>query len=237
MRFLHLLNSVLRKIRRAVLSVSSRPVDVPGVLVPANRLHIPLANHLCSGPASISSMNTLRPAPFQQSSAASQSAVSETVQRVNAQALDLLTQRIEINLRIRRLHKMVDGLRHLATNATFNGCQTAPPACAMERTNSHNGTSRRRRKTGQALHPLPGWSRKMLASLTRACRIALMEAEGAASLFEIRRRILRRGSFFFADSTSADAAIVRALRAMDDSGEVRRVGDGSQSRWERTATM
>lgn len=181
------------------------------------------------------SMAPLRFVRFRQSSALSRSGIVETVQRVESQALDLLIQRVEIDIRIRSLHKVVNGLRHMATNATFNGCYAAPPTRAAEQTKKDNRTSRRGREMERTLHPLPGWSRQMRAGLMRACRIALMEAEGTASLDEIRRRILRRESFSFADSTSADAAIIRAMRAMANSGEVRRLEGESQPRWERIA--
>jgi hypothetical protein len=181
-------------------------------------------------------MATMRPIRFQQSSALSRSGVFETLRRVESQALDLLSQRIEIDLRIRSLHKVVNGLRHMATNAGFDVCHAATHTRATERTKKDNRTLRRGRAM-ERMHPLPGWSRQMRAGLVRACRIALMEAEGTASLDEIRRRILRRGSFSFEDSTSADAAIIRAMEAMAHSGEVRRLEEGSQSRWERIATM
>ena len=178
----------------------------------------------------------MRPIRFQQSSALNRSVVFEAVQRVESRALELLYKRFEINLRIRSLHKVVNGLRHLATNAT-SCCPPVPATCATERTKKDNRTSRRGRRTERMQHPLRGWSPKMQAGLTRACRIALMEAEGTASLDEIHRRILRRESFSFADSTSADAAIIRAMGAMANSGEVRRLEEGSQPRWERIAAM
>jgi len=73
----------------------------------------------------------------------------------------------------------------------------------------------------------------MLAGLSRACRIALMEAGGAASLAEIRARIVRRGSFSFADSALANTAMLRTLHAMSDAGEIRRLEEGPPSRWQR----
>ncbi len=179
-------------------------------------------------------MATVRPIHFQQSSALSRSGVVETVQCVESQALDLLTQRVEIDLRIRSLHKVVNGLRQMATNAS---CHAAPPTCATARTTTENRASQRGRKMEQMLSPLPGWSPQMQARLTRACRIALMEAAGSASLDEICRRILRRGSFSFSDSTSADAAIIRAMKAMAQRGEVRCLEEQSRPRWERIAAM
>jgi len=73
----------------------------------------------------------------------------------------------------------------------------------------------------------------MLAALSRACRIALMEAEEAASLDEIRSRIDRRGSFTFSDSGFAEVAIGRTLSIMRDNGEIRDVRTGDQTLWQR----
>src|ERR1700757_4313766 len=115
-------------------------------------------------------MAAVRPLRFQQSSALNRSVVFETVQRVKSQALDLLTQRIEIDLRIRSLHKVVKGLRSMATNAAFDVCHAGPPTRATERTKKDNRTLRRGRAM-ERMPPLPGWSRQMQAGLMRACRI------------------------------------------------------------------
>jgi hypothetical protein len=58
-----------------------------------------------------------------------------------------------------------------------------------------------------------------------------MEADGIASPKEIYRRITRRDSFSFANSEVAIPAIVAALDAMTNDGEVRRSGDGQGCRW------
>jgi hypothetical protein len=170
---------------------------------------------------------------FQTSPAVSESAVSETAKRVHAKALDLLTRRAEIKRRIRCLQQVIQGLRDLATSATFNGCDTAAPARANKRTRHGNNSKPRGRTVGPMRPPLPGRSKHLPAGLMRACRIALMETGGTASPDEIRMRIVRRRSFSFADSGFANAAIIRTLNAMGDDGEVRRLGEGFQSLWQR----
>src|ERR1035437_7663803 len=67
---------------------------------------------------------------FQTSSAVSERAVSETANRVHAQAVDLLTRRAEINRRIRCRQQVMQALRDLATNATFKGYGAEGPAPA-----------------------------------------------------------------------------------------------------------
>lgn len=180
------------------------------------------------------------------SSTFTESSVAETVRKVNAQALALLTRRVEINRRIRSLHRVVHGLRDLATNAASGSCTAAPnvPERATGALNAELTQSERKNRDSNSLRehtigrirsPLPAQSKHELAALSRACRIALMEAGNPASLAEIRSRIDRRGSFFFSDSESANATMIRTLNIMRDSGEVQRVASGPQSLWQRIA--
>jgi hypothetical protein len=180
------------------------------------------------------------------SSTSTESAVAETVRRVNAQALALLTRRVEINRRIRSLHRVVHGLRDLATNAAGDprSAMSATPERAtwaspsvQPKENSEKGDSNAWREPtiGGIRSQLPSQSKHELAVLSRACRIALMEAGNPASLDEIRSRILRRGSFAFPDSDSVAATMTRTLNVMADSGEVCCVTGGPQSLWQRIA--
>jgi hypothetical protein len=144
--------------------------------------------------------------------AVSESAVSETVKQVSAKALELSTRRNEINRRIGFLSNVMKGLRNVATGTTYKGHDlTAISAAGATEPSGH------------------------VNELTRACRIALVESEGCASIDEIRRRIARRESFVFAGPGSAKAAIHRTLRAMTASGEVRRLDSGSKLLWQRNA--
>jgi hypothetical protein len=174
-----------------------------------------------------------------------ESAVAETVRRVNAQALALLTRRVEINRRIRSLHRVVHGLRDLAASHPYTAQPAAPELTALplttEQTNEESETRNRnsshKSRIGRMRFGLPSRSQHELAALSRACRIALMEAESPASLDEIRSRIDRRGSFAFHNSEFANAAITRTLNVMRDSGEARCVTScetsGLPSFWQR----
>jgi hypothetical protein len=177
--------------------------------------------------------DTMPASQYQPSPTMSQSAVSETVRRVNATALVLLTRRAEINRRIRCLHQVVQGLKDLGSRdlATFTASHANNEPSAAEPKASAN--SPREYTAGVRRSPLPDRSKHLVAGLSRACRIALMEAGGAASLEEIRSRIVRRGSFLFTDSAFANAAIFRTLHAMSNAGEIRHLEDGPQSRWQR----
>jgi hypothetical protein len=172
------------------------------------------------------------------SSAMRESALSETVRRVNATALDLLTRRAEINRRIRCLHQVVEGLRDLGLRdlgsrdlATVTASHATTERFTGEPESRVN--SPREHTAGRRRSALTGGSKRLLTSLSRACRIALMEAGGAASLDEIRSRIVRRGSFSFTDSAFAETAMIRTLHAMGAAGEIRRVEDGPQPLWQR----
>jgi hypothetical protein len=206
-----------------------------------------------SAAASNNVTNTMPATRFQTSSTMSESAVSETVRRVNATALDLLTRRAEINKRIRCLHQVVQGLRDLGLRdlglrdlgSRDLGSRDLGLRNLATVTTSHATTARftgeRELRVKSPGEPTAGGrrsaiasgSRRLRAGLTRACRIALMEAGGAASLDEIRSRIVRRGSFSFYDSSLAEAAMIRTLHSMTADGEIRRVEDGPQSLWQR----
>jgi hypothetical protein len=175
----------------------------------------------------------------QKSSSVSTNAVSETVKRVNAQALALLNRRAEINRRIHCLHRVVQGLRDLATSPVCDAGEAAPGR-AMDPSNRE---PKGRHEAGDNRSPFEHrdaarsqfavHAKQMLPALSRACRIALMEAGEAASSDEIRSRIDRRGSFTFSDSGIAEAAIVRTLTIMRDNGEIRDVRSGDHALWQR----
>jgi hypothetical protein len=164
-------------------------------------------------------------------------AVSETVKQVSAEALELLTRRKQLNQRILRIRRTMRGLGNLATKAIVGNSAPTTQARAAERDQLRNHTIPSRRTGGQMDSSLPGWSRSLKVALTRACRIALLEAGGTASTDDIRRLIVRRGSFTFPLATyeAADAAIIRTLKAMTHSGEVRGLAHVSESLWQRTA--
>jgi hypothetical protein len=72
--------------------------------------------------------------------------------------------------------------------------------------------------------------------LRRACRIAVMETDEAASAEDIRSRILRRGSFPFKNLEYAAVAIAQTLAMMAEEGEVLSLDNGPHRRWKRTSS-
>ena len=170
-------------------------------------------------------------------SAVSRDVLLETVARMSAESLSLMARRSEINRRIRDFHHVLRGLNNLLNKT--NGCTgfaantvdltadriTNSPPC---QSNSPGECVTMQRRLRQ-----PRVSKYLLARMQRACRIALMEAGGTASLAEIRALIVRRGSFAFSASDSFHSAILQTLTHMGVSGEVRCLKDHPQPVWER----
>ena len=72
--------------------------------------------------------------------------------------------------------------------------------------------------------------------LRRACRIAAMETDEAASAEDIRSRIMRRESFPFKNLEYAAVAIARTLDMMAKEGEVFSLDNDPHRRWKRTSS-
>ena len=208
-------------------------------LVPEFSVSIPSRITCALRAASTNATNTMSANQLQTPVGASEIAISETLKQVKAKALELLLRRRQLNRRISRLNKTMKGLRDFATVETFMGCDSARPAqaCAKEPARPQNYTRSRGDAGGRMGSSPSGRSRHLQVTLTRACRIALLEAGGAASTDDIHRLIVRRGSFSFSLAAygSADAAIIRTLKAMTRSGEVRRIETLSQLLWQQTA--
>ncbi len=177
------------------------------------------------------------------SSAVTEGAVFETVRRVNAEALSLLTRRSELNRRIRHLHRLMHSLRDLADKTSLGASGRSSrveenrvlQAGAKQSTSQlvYPGSAPREPDLSQNWQVPAGGSSRMQGRLQRACRIALMEAGGAASVDDIRSRIIRRGSFSFPDSGLSESAIIQTLESMAAIAEVRRLQSGARFLWQR----
>jgi hypothetical protein len=91
-------------------------------------------------------------------------------------------------------------------------------------------------KNGNALLESSRKNNQPLVSRTqlkRACRIALMETEGPASLREIAERILRRGSCDLSESKNTAAVLNSALTSLALEGEAQLIRKGNCSYWQR----
>ena len=159
----------------------------------------------------------------------------------------LIARDQELRQRIRSIHKVLRGLEEMArmpaldcgpTTAEYPTAEqlTADGMTAVgperRRSDQHPPTSQRTSQgTSQRTSSPP------TASLRRACRIALMEAGGTASLEEICARIERRGSFSFVDLDHALGTLVQVLEDMALDGEVCCLKQGSCWRSERRTTQ
>ena len=166
------------------------------------------------------------------------SSVSEVVRLVDTELHDLIARREELCSRIQNLHQVMYGLREVVKRNDFDDFHfefseaTDQPGAALLKFQRARGTvqSTRRMRSRRRCEMSEAGLR-----LRRACRIALMEGTGAASLEEIYSRIMRRGSFVFSSYEFATPALVQALQAMTVEGEVCSLKDGPQQRWERVA--
>jgi hypothetical protein len=79
-------------------------------------------------------------------------------------------------------------------------------------------------------------ARKIAANerMRRACRIALMETEEAATVSEIYSRIAHRESFHFDNIYRAESALRQTLNLMTEQGEILVVDTNPCPRWKRT---
>jgi hypothetical protein len=161
-------------------------------------------------------------------------ALSNTLVQVNEEMFNLLSRQNEINQRIRSLHKLIRGLRFLAGSDVPDRNETERSAVVSSKVHRDLQFKQQVNSARQmARHRFRPTPRK--DALSRACRIALLEAGGIASLEEIQLRITRRGSFSFINSSFASASLIRTLNTMARAGEVCCQGDGSQSKWRRMA--
>jgi hypothetical protein len=183
-------------------------------------------------------------AQSQTSSIVSHDAVHKTLSRISAEALSLLARRSEINRRIRDLHQLLHRLGDSSTESSIktvrfmsagagtgwrSGNQTVnSPFCDKGSLPECSVLHRQSRSSSL--------SRNEFARLRRACRIALLEAGGGASLDEIRALIGRRGSCAFVESGPSDSVILRTLIRMRVSGEVRCLENHPRPKWERIAS-
>jgi hypothetical protein len=142
-----------------------------------------------------------------------------------------------IRRRIRSLHRVLHELqegvgRPVAGDLHAELRRSAARQSPMERgANDRVTAGERDLRTRPELH---GKASRSHCRLRRACRIALMEVDEAASAEEIYSRIVRRGSFSFKNLAYAVVAIVRTLNVMARDGESCSSDNAPCSRWKRT---
>jgi hypothetical protein len=93
-------------------------------------------------------------------------------------------------------------------------------------------SDRQKRKRLRSVITRP-FRRPQRVELERACRIALMETEGPASVEIIYERIVRRGSLMFLSYKRPFRAITLAMGALVKLGQASLQKTGRQRRWQR----
>jgi hypothetical protein len=143
--------------------------------------------------------------------------------------LDRLSKQDEALRQLRRsfqllLHELQEGGRQATKDLVAEPPRSTRGQPVREVVNEND------RRTRTELHGKASISGERLR---RACRIAVMETDEAASAEDIRSRILRRGSFPFKNLEYAAVAIARTLDMMVEAGEVFSVDNGPDRHWKR----
>jgi hypothetical protein len=88
-----------------------------------------------------------------------------------------------------------------------------------------------------ALSPAPPASVQANSALRRACRIALLGSFDYLSADEVLARIIRRQSYYFAESEDAQAAVAAELHRLAENGEVECCTQASEVKWKRVPSL
>ena len=167
--------------------------------------------------------------------AGSPGSVSAVMELLAAELDSLLARREEIRERIQNLHQVLYGLQWIGRLDTDDPRSESPKPASRRRTNhtTSSAIAVDEHPTGE----LRSWVRSKAnyahPALRRACRIALLEGQAAASVKEIYARIVRRGSFPFDNLRLAHALVAWALHIMTEEGEIRCFKNVTPWRWQR----
>ena len=153
--------------------------------------------------------------------------LSDVVTQLRMELHNLRTNEKELRRRIHSINQVLRGLQDMTANPAVESAPTnpQPQAVVPDRVEPSLPAGARR------------LSNQMMASLQRACRIALLEAPGALSLEEVYARIVRRGSFPFANLEQASPSLIEVLGDMARDREIRCLESDACCHWERIATI
>jgi hypothetical protein len=167
--------------------------------------------------------------------AGSPGSVSAVVELVQAELDSLLARREEIRKRIQNLHHIIYGLQQFARLDSNDLRSESPKPASRRRTNlpTGSGIAVDEHATGELRSCVRSNTKYAHPALRRACRIALLEGQAAASVKEIYSRIMRRGSFPFDSLRLAHPLVAWALNIMTEEGEIRCFKNVTPWRWQR----
>src|SRR5260370_27688485 len=154
--------------------------------------------------------------------AGSPGSVSAVVELVQAELDSLLARREEIRERIQDLHRVIYGLQEIGRLETDDLRSESPKPASLRRTNhpTSSGIAVDEHATGELRSCVRSNTEYAHPALRRACRIALLEGQAAASLKEIYYRIVRRGSFPFYSLRLSHPLAAWALLIIPQNGEI-----------------
>jgi hypothetical protein len=167
--------------------------------------------------------------------AGSPGSVSAVVELVQAELDSLLARREEIRKRIQNLHQVIYGLQQFGRLDTNDLRSESPNPASRRRTNhrTSSGIAVDEHATGELRSCVRSNTKDAHPALRRACRIALLEGQAAASVNEIYSRIVRRGSFSFDSLRLAHPLVAWSLNIMTEEGEIRCFKNVTPWRWQR----
>jgi hypothetical protein len=157
--------------------------------------------------------------------------LSSVANQIQTELHELVTRADDLRQRIRSIRKVLRGLQDMANPSSF---ESGAARSTWPRANADSVVNGRIHRYSPSISRRT--PRREAVSLERACRIALMEVAGSASIEEIYGRIVRRGSFSFTNLKHAKPPLAEVLHAMTCAGEVRCLRNGARWRWERVET-
>lgn len=139
-----------------------------------------------------------------------ESPVLEVLRAAGLELRELRDQQVQVTKRIRTLRSTMAALQNLQHGQH-------EPSTEVESSSGKHQVS----------------SSESDEELRRACRIAMLESVDGLTKDEVFARIVRRGSYHFADIVSAKAALRAELNSMVRDGELECESDESGSKWKR----
>ncbi len=169
-----------------------------------------------------------------------ENSVSEVLKMANIELRELRAHYKTVTQRIRQLRIVVDALGELGAQNAGSEMEQKEPSLRrtlkdLSGTLSPSGDSFRERNKSQAACNRAKRSPSRNPDLRRACRIALLETCEAVSRQEVYERIVRRGSFCFANTQIAASLIIEELNTLTECGELRCVEGSSGLLWQRVS--
>jgi hypothetical protein len=164
-----------------------------------------------------------------------QGSVAAVVELIQTELDSLQARREQIRERIRNLHHVIYGLQEIGGLESDDVLAESLKPGSRRGTNHQTGSDIAidEHAAGERRSCVRGHTKYTPPALKRACRIALLEGEPAASVKEIYSRIVRRGSFQFDSPRLAHPVVARALNIMCEEGEIRCFRNDTLWRWQR----